>query len=94
MREHSSIIFKLEGANPSGEHIKRQLESVLKKIIKTVHKSISCKIQIAKPNFFMKQESGNIGNIYNFFYKKVISKKSNTQALIRDGLLSLNGKIK
>ena len=51
MREHSSIIFKLEGANPPGEQIKRQLEFVLKRIIKRVHKAKSCKIQIDKINF-------------------------------------------
>ena len=48
IKEHSSIIFKLEGANPSGEQIKKQLETILKKIIQKVHKSKSCKIQVEK----------------------------------------------
>ena len=34
MKEHSSIIFKLKGANPPGEQIKRKVESVLKRTIK------------------------------------------------------------
>ena len=72
IRKHSSIIFKLEGANPPGEQIKRQLESVLKKIIKRVHKAKSCNYRLTN-FFFHEMEEWEYWKHIQFCYKVVIS---------------------
>ena len=66
MEENSSIVYKLEGANPPGEQMKKQPETALKGIMKKLHKSRSCKIQVDKLNIFMNQDSENIRKLYNY----------------------------
>ena len=64
MKEHRSMVFRLENAEPPGEQIKKKLMTVLKGIMRKVHRSRSCKLQVEKLNL----ENEKVMERYNILF--------------------------